>query len=86
MAMNATKDLSGWLGKSTGKDARSLIINGMLSGARDVYSAMKCAVYTETSRLIFPRINGPNVTENGQTSCSEIMMQMNIFSEVLTVK
>lgn len=40
MAMNVTKELSGWLGKSTGKDARSLIISGILSGARDVYPAM----------------------------------------------
>ena len=37
MAMNITKELSGWLGKSTGKDAMSLIINGMLSGGEDVY-------------------------------------------------
>ena len=37
MAMNITKELSGWLGKSTGKDAMSLIINDMLSGGGDVY-------------------------------------------------
>ena len=37
MAMNVTKELSGWPGKSSGKDARSLIINAMLSGGRDVY-------------------------------------------------
>ena len=40
MAMNVTKELSGWPGKSTGKDAMSLIINDMLSGGRDVYPGM----------------------------------------------
>ena len=37
MPMNVTKELSGWPEKSSGKDARSLIINDMLSGGRDVY-------------------------------------------------
>ena len=41
MAMNVTKELSGWLGKSSGKDARSLlIINDILRGGRDVYPDM----------------------------------------------
>ena len=40
MAMNVTKELSGWLGKSSGKDARSLIINDILRGGRDVYPGM----------------------------------------------
>lgn len=84
MAMNVTKELSGWLGKSTGKDARSLIINGILSGARDVYPAMHSQniKITNLGQCIFEIL----LLKNGQTSCSEIMMQMNIFSEVLTVK
>ena len=40
MAMNVTKELSGWPEKSTGKDARSLIINDILRGGRDVYPGM----------------------------------------------
>ena len=40
MAMNVTKEVSGWPEKSSGKDARSLIINDMLSGGRDVYPGM----------------------------------------------
>ena len=40
MAMYVTKELSGWPGKSSGKDARSLIINDILRGGRDVYPGM----------------------------------------------
>ena len=41
MAMNVTRKLSGWPEKSTGKDARSLlIINDILRGGRDVYPGM----------------------------------------------
>lgn len=40
MAMNVTRELSGWPGKSTGKDAKSLIINEMLSRGREVYPGM----------------------------------------------
>ena len=40
MAMNVTKKLSGWPRKSSGKDARSLIINDILRGGRDVYPGM----------------------------------------------
>ena len=40
MAMNVTKEVSGWPEKSTGKDPMSLISNDMLSGGRDVYPGM----------------------------------------------
>ena len=40
MAMNVTKEVSGWPEKSSGKDAKSLIINEMLSRGRDVYPGM----------------------------------------------
>ena len=41
MAVNVTKELSGWPEKSSGKDARSLlIINDILRGGRDVYPGM----------------------------------------------
>ena len=40
MAMNVTREISGWPGKSTGKDAKSLIINEMLSRGREVYPRM----------------------------------------------
>ena len=40
MAMNVTKEVSGWPEKSTGKDAKSLIINEMLSRGREVYPGM----------------------------------------------
>ena len=40
MAMNVTRELSGWPEKSSGKDAKSLIINEMLRGGREVYPGM----------------------------------------------
>lgn len=40
MAMNVTKEVSGWPEKSSGKDAMSLIINDILRGGRDVYPGM----------------------------------------------
>ena len=40
MAMNVTKEVSGWPEKLSGKDAKSLIINDMLRGGRDVYPGM----------------------------------------------